>query len=173
MAGRLDGKFAIVTGAASGIGRATTLALSRDGAGVLAVDRDGDGAAETARMGNGPGRIVAMDTDVTDDAAPAQIVARCGAELGSPDILINNARIRDSRPADETEDDNLDRFLDVNLRALFRLSREGVKAMRAAGRGGCIVNLASIFGITGFRGSSAYSATKAAVIGLTRNMAAD
>lgn len=173
MAGRLDGKVAIVTGAASGIGRATTLALSRDGAGVLAVDRDGDGAAETARMGNGPGRIVAMCADVTDDAAPADIFARCGAELGSPDILVNNAGIGDSRPADETDDDNLDRFLDVNLRALFRLSREGVKAMRAAGRGGCIVNLASIFGITGFRGSSAYSATKAAVIGLTRNMAAD
>ncbi len=173
MSGRFELMVAIVTGAGSGIGRETTLALARDGAGVLAVDRNRAGVEETARLGNGPGRIVALETDITGDAAPADILARCQAELGSPDILVNNAGIGDARPAHLTEDANLDGFLDVNLRALFRLSREAVRAMREAGRGGSIVNLASIFGVTGFRGSAAYSATKAAVIGLTRNMAAD
>lgn len=173
MTDRFEQQAAIVTGAGSGIGRETTLALARDGADVLAVDRNEDGAAETATLGNGPGRILAMPCDITEDASPAAIVRRCTEEIGAPRILVNNAGIGDSRPAHLSDDANLDGFLDVNLRALFRLSREAVEAMRAAGQGGCIVNLASIFGVTGFRGSSAYSATKAAVIGLTRNMAAD
>ena len=173
MSGRFENQTAIVTGAGSGIGRETTLALARDGADVLAVDRNEAGVAETATLGNGPGRIMAMSSDITEEAAPATIVERCTDELDAPRILVNNAGIGDSRPAHLSDDENLDGFLDVNVRALFRLSREGVTAMRAAGQGGSIVNLASIFGVTGFRGSSAYSATKAAVIGLTRNMAAD
>lgn len=173
MTDRFEAQVAIVTGAGSGIGRATALALARDGADVLAVDRDEGGVADTAKQGNGPGRILTMQADVSNDAAPREIVGHCRSELGAPRILVNNAGIGDARPAHLTEDDNLDGFLDVNLRALFRLSRETVGAMRDAANGGAIVNIASIFGITGFRGSSAYSATKAAVIGLTRNMAAD
>ena len=172
MSGRFDGWPAIVTGAGSGIGRATALALARDGADAIAVDRDGNGAAETARRGAGPGRIAALEADVAAKDSPARIVAECAERFGAPRILVNNAGIGDSRAAHLTDDAALDSFLDVNLRALFRLSREGVRAMRAAG-GGVIVNVASVFGLTGFRGSSAYSATKAAVVGLTRNMAAD
>ena len=90
MAGRFEDMPAIVTGAGSGIGRATTLALARDGADVLAVDRDRTGAEDTARLGNGPGRILALTSDVCDDGAPAEIVARCEADLGALRILINN-----------------------------------------------------------------------------------
>ena len=172
MTERFAGQAAIVTGAASGIGRETALRLARDGADVLAADRDGDGAEETARRGNGPGRIAMLEADITADDSPARIVAACRERFGAPRILVNNAGIGDARAAHLTDDAALDRYLDVNLRALFRLSRESVAAMTAAS-GGAIVNIASIFGVTGFRGSSAYSATKAAAIGLTRNMAAD
>lgn len=167
---RFDGQAAVVTGAASGIGRETALLLARGGADVVAVDRDGAGAEETARRGNG--RIEVLAADVAADDAPARIVAHCRAMFGAPRILVNNAGIGDARAAHLTDDAALDGFLDVNLRALFRLSREGVAAMMPERRG-AVVNVASVFGVTGFRGSAAYSATKAAVVGLTRNMAAD
>ena len=170
---RFGGRAAIVTGAGSGIGREAALTLARGGAHVLAADRNAEGAEETARRGNGPGRIEVLEADVTGDDAPERIVSACREAFGAPRILVNNAGVGDARAAHLTGDDALDRYLDVNLRALFRLSRAGVRAMLAEGGGGAIVNIASIFGVTGFRGSSAYSATKAAVIGLTRNMAAD
>ncbi len=174
MTGRLEGRGAIVTGAGSGIGRATTRRLVADGAGVLAVDRDADGLAETARLaGNGPGRCVGLHRDITEADAPAAMVAACAAEFGNVRILVNNAGIGASVATHLTEDEDLDRFLDVNLRALFRCAREAVRAMRAGGEGGAIVQLASVFGLTGAPNSSIYSATKAAVVGLTRNMAAD
>ena len=174
MVERLEGMPAIVTGAGSGIGRATTLRFVSEGADVLAIDRNGDTAAETARLaGNGPGRCVHVQSDVAENSSPADMVARCVAEFGNPRILINNAGVGAAKPVHATEDADLDRFIDVNIRALFRYAKEGVKAMRAGGEGGCIVNIASVFGIMGFPGSSIYSASKAAVIGLTRNMAAD
>lgn len=174
MTEKLEGQAAIVTGAGSGIGRATAKRLMADGADVLAVDLNGDGLEETARLAEAePGRCVTLIRDITDEDAPEAIVAACLAAFGGVRILVNNAGIGGAVATHMTEDDDLDRFLDVNLRALFRVARETVTAIRAGGKGGSIVQTASIFGIMGVPNSSIYSATKAAVIGLTRNMAAD
>ena len=169
---RLEGRIAVVTGGGSGIGRATTLRFAAEGAAVLVVERDGEGAAETRRLGsNAPGRIEVMIADVAEHATPTAIMAECRERLGAIDILVNNAGIGGAKAIHETEDEELDRFIDVNFRAAFRIAREAVREMR--GRGGAIVHLASVFGQRGFPGSSIYSATKAALIGLTYNMAAD
>ncbi|SLN75955.1 SDR family NAD(P)-dependent oxidoreductase [Oceanibacterium hippocampi] len=172
MSGRLDGKVAVVTGGGAGIGRATVLRLAGDGARVLAVDRNVDdlaGLGEEARAGG-----LAVETlvrDVTDDDAPADIVKTARQTFSGFDILVNNAGIGGAHTAESTSDEEWDHFLDVNLRSLFRLSREAVRAMKATG--GRIVNTASIFGLRGFPGTAAYSTSKAAVIGLTRQMASD
>ena len=174
MEGRLKDQIAIVTGGGSGIGQATVLRFTAEGADVVAVDRNTEGVEETARMaGNGPGRVLAFTADVTGESAPDDVFARCLEAFGTPTILVNNAGIGAAKPVHTTDDAALDRFLDVNLRSLFRFARRGVVEMRAGGAGGSIVNIASIFGIVGFPGSSVYSATKSAVIGLSRNMAAD
>jgi NAD(P)-dependent dehydrogenase (short-subunit alcohol dehydrogenase family) len=166
-------RVAIVTGAGSGIGRAITLRFAADGASVLAVDLAADGARETATLGgNLPGRIEPLACDITGEEAPEEIVADCQRRLGSCGILVNNAGIGAARPLHATSDEDLDRYLDVNFRALFRVSRAAVRDMLAA-RSGTVLNISSIFGLRGFPTSSVYSATKSAVIGLTQNMAAD
>jgi len=169
---RLRGKIAVITGGGSGIGRATALRFAEEGAGVLIADRDGAGATATVKLGdNAPGELASLTVDVTQRQAPDEIMTACRERFGPLDILINNAGIGGARAIDETDDESLDRFLDVNLRAAFRVARAAVGEMR--GRGGSIVHLASVFGLRGFPGSSIYSATKAALIGLTQNMAAD
>lgn len=174
MSDKLKGQAAIITGAGSGIGRATTRRLMADGADVLAVDVNAEGLADTADLAKDmPGRCVTLARDITEDDAPEAIVAACLEAFGGLRILINNAGIGGSMAAHKTSDEDLDRILDVNLRALFRMARESIIAIRAGGEGGSIVQLASIFGLMGVRSSSTYAATKAAVVGLTQNMAAD
>lgn len=171
---KLKGQAAIVTGAGSGIGRATTKRLMADGADVLAVDVNAEGLAGTKEQARDlPGRCVTLTRDITQDEAPEAVVAACLEAFGGLRILVNNAGIGDATAAHKTEDEDLDRVLDVNLRALFRMAREAVPTIRAGNAGGSIVQLASIFGIVGVRASAAYAASKAAVVGLTRNMAAD
>ncbi|MGI9333730.1 MAG: SDR family NAD(P)-dependent oxidoreductase [Gammaproteobacteria bacterium] len=169
---RLAGTRAVITGAGSGIGRATTLRFALEGADVLAVDMNGESVEQTVRLANNsPGRVVPKTCDITGAGAPAAVRAACLDAFGPINALVNNAGIGAARPVHETEDEALDRFTDVNLRSVFRMSREALIDMRE--HGGCIVNLSSIFGLRGFPTSSIYSATKAALIGLTQNMAAD
>lgn len=162
---------ALLTGAGSGIGRATLLRLVREGVDVVATDRDAAGLQNSAALATGPGQIQTLQQDVGDDAAPKQAVELALSRFGRLDWLINNAGIGGARAVHETEDADLDRYLAINLRAVFRFAREAVRVM-PAGRGS-IVNLASVFGLIGYPGSSAYSAVKAGVIGLTHQMAAD
>jgi len=170
---RLEGCGCVVTGAAAGIGRATALRLARDGARVLAVDVKEDGLAGTAALGRQQDTPVeTLVADVTATEAPAAILDHAVARFGGVGIVVNNAGIGGAHRAEDADDAEWDRFLDIDLRAVFRLSREAVVRMRAGG-GGAIVNIASIFGMVGFPAGAAYAAAKAGVIGLTRQMAAD
>ncbi|MEM7253567.1 MAG: SDR family oxidoreductase [Pseudomonadota bacterium] len=172
---KLIDEIAIVTGAASGIGRATAIRLAAEGAKVLVVDRDAAGAEATVLTppGAGPGEFASFVIDVTATDAPTSIVAHCRDRFGPPTILINNAGIGSSKPTHETDDAALDKFLDVNFRSGFRLCREVLGDWVARRQPGVIIHLASIFALRGFPTSSVYSATKGALVSLTQNQAAD
>ena len=170
MAGRLVGQSAVVTGAAGGIGRATALRLASEGAQVLAVDVKEQDLAETGALAKDLS-LATLVADVTMPTAAEQVLGHAIGLYGRLHLLVNNAGIGGAHRAEETDDAEFDRFIDTNLRAVFRFSRAAVKRMR--GEGGAIVNIASIFGMAGFPGSSSYAVAKAGVIGLTRQMAAD
>ena len=157
-----DGQVALVTGGASGIGRATVLRLARDGAAVAVLDRDGDGARAVAAEVGGP----AFEVDVRDgDAVRAAVDATVDA-LGGLAILVNNAGVGDLRPLHTVDDRLWHRLLDVNLTGTFHAMAAAVPVMLAAGRG-VIVNNASVSGLGPTRNEAAYSAAKAGVIALT------
>jgi meso-butanediol dehydrogenase / (S,S)-butanediol dehydrogenase / diacetyl reductase len=161
------GSVAIVTGAGSGIGAGITDFFAQGGINVLAVDRNADGFARFANTTNMRSHVC----DVTRDDAPASIFRRCREEFGEPDFLINNAGRGNAKAARDTSDDEFDAYISVNLRSVFRLSRELISTSSERQRS--IVNIASVFGSIGFPGAAPYSAAKAGVIGLTRQMAAD
>ncbi|MFO1294688.1 MAG: SDR family oxidoreductase [Rubrivivax sp.] len=170
---RLAERNAIVTGAASGIGQAIALRLLAEGARVLATDRDATGLQQT-RQSCAPidrDRLELLDVDLADDAAPQRIVERCRSSFGAPELLVNNAGVGDAKPLHASSDADIDRYLSINVRALMRLSRAFLEA--AAPRHAAIVNIASVNGLRGFQNCAPYAASKAAVIGLTRQMAAD
>jgi NAD(P)-dependent dehydrogenase (short-subunit alcohol dehydrogenase family) len=167
--GKLRGKVAIVTGAASGIGEAIAAIYLNEGACVVVTDLPGHGLPQ--RFLNQP-HVRAVETDVTAEEAPARIVGTAVREFGGVDVLVNNAGIALGRPFEETSDADYDRLMDVNVRAVFRLSREVVPHMKQRG-GGSIVNLASIMSGTGGPQLAAYATSKHAVLGLSRGMAVD
>lgn len=162
----------VVTGAGSGIGRAAAARLAAAGATVVAVDKNAAAAEETrALLGSEPGRVLPFEQDVTAADAPEAVLAfaaeRCGPVFG----LVNNAGLGNPKSATDTPDAEHDRYMDINLRTVFRMSRAFLAANRA--RGGVIVNVASVFALVGFHGSATYSAAKAAIAGLTRQLAAE
>jgi NAD(P)-dependent dehydrogenase (short-subunit alcohol dehydrogenase family) len=168
---RLAGKVAIITGAGSGIGRATAGLFAREGAAVAAVDRDGRtavSAAEDARR-DGPAAI-GIEADVCVPADVAAVVARVRAEFGRIDILCNNAGIPLVRPFMDTTVADVDRLLGVNFTSVLLCSQAVVPSMLEAG-GGVIVNVASNAGLVGRPWQSVYGASKAAAISLTKSMA--
>ena len=156
---RFAGKTAIVTCAGSGIGFAIAELMSSQGAQVLAVDRD---TAGLARLG---ADIDTVTADVTDPALPDTL--RQKLEGRPLSILVNNAGIGGGGRADETGEEDFRRYFEINVLALFSLSKFAVSAMRQSG-GGTIVNIASIYAIVGATGSAGYSTSKAAE-GLVRS----
>jgi NAD(P)-dependent dehydrogenase (short-subunit alcohol dehydrogenase family) len=129
-----------------------------------------DGLAELEKQTAGNELVHTIEQDVRADDAPARAVRAAIDRFGRLDYLVNNAGIGDASPLHETDDEKLDRYLDINLRSVIRFSREAIGVMES---GAAIVHIASIFGILGNPGSAPYSATKAALIGLAKQMAAD
>jgi len=170
--GQLRGKTAIITGAASGIGRATARLFADRGAAVLAVDRDEKGLLELRdEVAAAGGELAVFAVDLTAPGAAEQVFARCAEAVGPPNVLANIAGKAGDGPAAETTDEELEFFLRVNLGTTFTLSRRAVLAFGDAG--GAIVNTSSTFALTGVAGSAPYSAAKGAVTSLTRQMAAE
>ncbi len=166
----LDGKRALVTGAASGIGRATALELGRRGADMVLVDLTSCDAIadEITALGR---KGVAVEADVGEEVHAHEAVQRSLADLGGLDILVNCAGIMRETRLLEMSVDEFDEIVRVNLRGTFLMGREAIAAMKRQGSGGRIVNIASELAYLGRAEYSAYCATKAAVLGLTRSWA--
>ncbi|WP_010138661.1 SDR family NAD(P)-dependent oxidoreductase [Oceanicola sp. S124] len=165
---RFDGKYALVTGAASGIGRATAARLAEEGARVLLLDR-----AEGLDQALPAGDHLWRHCDVADEAQVAEAVAYAIAQFGRIDALANNAGIIcDRSPITETEAATWQRVLSVNLVGAALMVKHVGRQMQAQ-RAGAIVNTASVAGLRSGAGGNAYSASKAGVISLTQTAACD
>jgi len=162
MSDEFSGLVAVVTGGASGIGAATAARLRRGGARVAILDRDVDGAE---------GELL-LPADVTDDAAVRAAIGAVSAELGGLDILVNNAGIGAQGTIEGNSDDEWRRVLDINVLGIVRVTRAALPALRRSDHA-AIVNTCSIAATAGLPERALYSASKGAVLALTRAMAAD
>lgn len=161
-------RVALVTGAASGIGRATALALAGSGLAVAAADLDEDGARETASMAP---RIAAFALDVADVASVARLAGAVMGELDVPEVLVNCAGWDETRPFLETDRALWERVLAINLLGVVAVTHAFLEAIVAAGRGGRIVNVASDAGRVGSSGEAVYAGAKGGVIAFTKSLA--
>jgi NAD(P)-dependent dehydrogenase (short-subunit alcohol dehydrogenase family) len=169
--GTLDGKVALVTGGGRGIGRAIALALAGAGAAVVVTGRDmGKLEAVRAEIAAGGSTALALGCDVADAGTVAVAFAQARAALGPVDILVNNAGITASVKFADTDDATWERIMRVNASGPFFCCRAAVPDMIARG-GGRIINIASYAALSGIPYSSAYSASKHALLGLTRSLA--
>lgn len=173
MTGKLAGKVAFITGAGSGIGRASAELFAAEGAAIAVVDVREDVARETADLISAKGgRAVAYAADVTDAAEIEAAVERAVSELGRLDIVYNNAGIGSTGSVADGAEADWDLCLAVNAKGTFLTSRAAVAHLQASG-GGAIVNQGSVAALVGIPNFAAYCAAKGAVVALTRSMAID
>lgn len=170
--GLLEGKVAIVTGAAQGIGASIARGLAEEGASVVIADVL-DGEPVAAAIADAGGKALALDNDVTDETSIARLVARVCDHFGGVDILVNNAALFGKLPQTPFADISVEQWDDVmrvNTRGVWQLTKAVVPAMQERG-GGAIVNIATNRVYTGYPGLLHYDASKGAVIAMSRALA--
>ena len=169
---RLRGKVALITGAASGIGKATSSLFAREGAAVIVVDVREDGRAVAADIERGGGRARFVRADVTRASDCESAVGEAVRSFGRLDVLFNNAGMIRRASVVDTSEEDWDRAMAVNVKSVFLMSRAAIPVM-AQGGGGAIVNAGSGWGLVGGPNAASYCASKGAVVNLTRAMALD
>ncbi|MGY1616122.1 SDR family NAD(P)-dependent oxidoreductase [Geodermatophilus sp. SYSU D00691] len=172
---RFAGRVALVTGGASGMGRASALALAAEGAAVVVADVAVEGGEQTAAdITDKGGRAVFRRTDVSDADDVRAVVDAAVAEFGGLDVGVNAAAIEnETRPLADCDEESFDRLIAVNLRSVFLCTKYEIRAMRTQGRGGAVVNIASTSSFRPQPHQPAYTASKHGVLGLTRAAAVD
>jgi NAD(P)-dependent dehydrogenase (short-subunit alcohol dehydrogenase family) len=174
---RLRKPVVIITGAASGIGRATVDVMLEKGWRVAALDRDEAALRDLRRTFKRPGKqsgdVMALAVDVCDEAAVGAVVNSIAVGLGGIDGVVNSAGIAADIPALDTPVDVFKRILDVNVIGSFIVARAAARWMKAQRSGGAIVNIASISGLRGSKGRVAYGASKGAIVTMTQVLAND
>lgn len=172
MRNRLASKFAILTGAASGIGAATARLFAKEGASVAILDVNGAAAEQlAAEIRDSGAEATGWSCDVADATQVESVITASVERYGAIHILFNNAGIALRAPVHEQDESSWDLVLDTNVKGAYLCSRSALRHF--ASDGGSIIHTSSVTGITGVRGRAAYSSAKAALVGLTRNMALD
>ena len=170
---RFQDKVALVTGGASGIGRATAVLMAAEGAALAVADLDEQAAQEVAReISDAGGRAIAIGCDVSDAAQVEAAVQRMVSEFGRLDVLFNNAGITRRATVVDLSEGDWDRVMAVNVKGIYLMSRSAIPVLAASG-GGAIVNTASGWGLAGGAKAAVYCASKGAVVLLTKAMAID
>ncbi len=171
--GLLNGKVAMITGGASGIGRATALRFAREGAAVAVLDiNEPKGRAVVQSIVDGGGKGIFLHCDVTSASECRSAVGKAVEELGKIDILFNNAGIIRRASVVDTTEEEWDKVMATNVKSVFLLSKYVVPLMAKAG-GGVVINTASGWGLVAGREAASYCASKGAVVLLTKAMALD
>jgi NAD(P)-dependent dehydrogenase (short-subunit alcohol dehydrogenase family) len=169
--GRVDGDVAIVTGARTGIGRATSERLAEEGATVVVTHYEQDGAQETVEsIRESGGEAVHMKLDVQSEADWQRVIAKTCEEVGCPTILINNAGVYMVKPITEIDQDDWQKLFDVNVKGVFLGMKHCAPVMEENGRGS-IINMSSVAGLAGVAGHTCYGGSKGAVRLMTKDMA--
>ncbi|GGU47183.1 SDR family NAD(P)-dependent oxidoreductase [Nocardioides albus] len=169
---QLSGKRILVTGGASGIGRATAMAAAAEGGDLTLVDLNEVDLERTAQEVRAKGvRCTTYTTDLSDPVAVSTMATEVLEQEGSPDAIVCSAGIQRAGRVEDFDVADWDALMSVNSRSCFLVARHFIGAMRAAGRGGAIINIASLAGIAGGPGMTAYSASKGAIVAFSKALA--